>query len=220
MNDLSKVMCIISSEPKSNFRAAAFSPSPRCGFETSCSTGFGWCAYGPVPSDGLFLSFLVFCSANWAQSRARLIPGEWYLNGSLKWLSWTSWPIQTQPRSAFASHCNPRSQLPSLQSFYAWNCIPGNCLFSTLSLSLSYFWPFVLGWLQRSCLTLIKFNVLVAVPIRSVAQLEAQHTILKQNGSQWTFLNNIIFHNFKGSLVNFGPWRWSQSCQVLLYIVE
>lgn len=119
-------------------------------------------------------------------------------------------PVQTQPKSACASYCNPRGLLPSIQYFSAWNSIPGNCLFLTLSLSLSYFWPFVLGWLQRSCLTLIKFSVLVAVSIRSLAQIEVQSRILTQNGSQGRFLNSIMFHNYKDDLVTLGPWKWSR----------
>lgn len=115
------------------------------------------------------------------RSRARLTPGEWCPSSSLKWLSRTFWPIQTQPRSVFASHCNLRSQLLSLQSSSAWNCILGNCLFSTLSLSLSYFLALVLGWLsQRSCLDFNQVQCASGCAHWRVAQLEARHTILKQ----------------------------------------
>lgn len=163
-----------------------------------------------------------FSSYFWcsAQSRATLTPGEWCLSSSLKWLSRTFWPIQTQPRSVFASHCNLRSQLLSLQSSSTWNYIPGNCLFSTLSLSLSYFLALCSRMTSKE---LPDFNQVQCASgcahWKGGSGWGSAHN-LEANDSQWTFINRIIFHNFKGSLVNFGPWRWSQSCQMLLYIVE
>lgn len=170
-----------------------------------------------APWGGLFLSPLVSWARSWAQSRAGLPSGERYLDNPMK--QWTFWPYRSSPDFIrLPSQCKKSTPVCSVffcLELYSWK-LP---VFNFIPKPFIFVWPFVLVWLQRSCLSFIKFSILLAVTIRTLTQPEAQCAVLKQNGSPWKFLNTIIFCNFKDNFAKLGPWQWSQSYTIPLHIV-
>lgn len=177
MNNLSKIKCLnLNLNPNlSDVKVGAFSPLWRCWFEQLISsTIFDYSACEPpCPSPGgLFLSPLVSWSGSWAQSKAGLPSAECYLNNSMKQPSWAFW-LLTDPTQIWicfpllSKRSTPGSSVFFCLELYSWKCP----VFNFIPKPFLFVWPFVLGWLQRSCLTVIKFNILLAVPIRSLTHL-------------------------------------------------